>query len=226
MARIAAESVGARATVITNPGCPIARLVIAMEESDSCRSYEDSVLAQLRAQGRPGDIVFLASLRVQRYGDQWALFEKQDFPDELGRCRTTRAMAQGEICQSFRREGFHVLIDAPKPIFKAPPFRCSDWFNGSNPICEPGFEVTRDELLQRRRPAMDAIRKLQQEEPADVVWDPFPYLCQHSTCSAFDGEKPIFFDGDHLTNYGNLLLVPSFSRQIRDIWNERQVANL
>jgi peptidoglycan/LPS O-acetylase OafA/YrhL len=219
MARSAAEAVGARAVIITNPGCPIARLVSARAQVNACRSYEESVLKQLREQSKPGDIAFLASLRVERYGDQWASFEKTARGTSAHRAEQTEALEQAErFIDALKPLGLKVLFDAPKPIFRSPPFRCSDWFNRRNPICRPGFEVSREELLLRRKPAMEALDRLQQARNI-LVWDPFPILCSESNCSAFDGENPVFFDGDHLSSYGNRLLVPSFTQRLREIWN-------
>jgi SGNH domain (fused to AT3 domains) len=43
-----------------------------------------------------------------------------------------------------------------------------------------------------------------------AMWDPFPTLCPQATCNAMDGKRPIFFDGDHLSAYGNARLYPEF----------------
>ena len=224
MARTVAESVGAKAVVISVPGCPIARLTGAPDERPVCHGFVSRILEQLRGRGRPGDIVFLASLRVDRFGDQWALFN-ESHTSSSGAVQADRERSLAEasrLVEELQGTGFVVLFDAPKPIFKAPPFRCSDWFNKVNAICEPGFEVSREELLERRKPAMEALRILEEKHKI-LVWDPFPELCNRSVCSAFDGEAPIFYDGDHLTAYGNRLLVPSFARQIRKIWNVVEV---
>ena len=46
--------------------------------------------------------------------------------------------------------------------------------------------------------------------PDVSVWDPFPILCPEQTCSAYREGRPLFFDGDHVSGYGNRLLAPSF----------------
>jgi len=41
------------------------------------------------------------------------------------------------------------------------------------------------------------------------VWDPFAVLCQTGvTCSAYQQGRPLFFDADHLSAYGNRMLLP------------------
>ncbi|RCW74671.1 hypothetical protein DES41_102995 [Pseudorhodoferax soli] len=111
---------------------------------------------------------------------------------------------------TLQEAGLLVVIDAPKPIFKSPAFRCSDWFNARNPICAGGFVIERDFLEQRRRPVMNALAELKTLHPELAVWDPFPVLCPETVCSAFDGPLPMFLDGDHLSGHGNRVLFPSF----------------
>ena len=42
------------------------------------------------------------------------------------------------------------------------------------------------------------------------IWDPLPALCTRDTCSAKVHGKPLFFDSDHLSAYGNDVLLPFF----------------
>jgi hypothetical protein len=43
-------------------------------------------------------------------------------------------------------------------------------------------------------------------------------LCKGNTCSVFEGDKPLFFDGDHLSSYGNQKLYPDFVNHIDEVW--------
>ena len=62
-----------------------------------------------------------------------------------------------------------------------------------------------------RKPVVDALYNLAQSMPGVSVWDPFPVLCPVAeSCSAFSGDLPLFFDADHVSGYGNRLLLPSF----------------
>ena len=40
--------------------------------------------------------------------------------------------------------------------------------------------------------------------------DPTPYLCNKDTCIALYNKRPIYYDGDHMSEYGNKLLSPMF----------------
>jgi hypothetical protein len=113
--------------------------------------------------------------------------------------------------------GLKVIIDAPKPIFQSPLFRCSDWFNNSNPVCEAGFTIKKSILLKHRENVMNSISVLKIEFPNLTVLDPFPVLCPDEECKAYNSNGPLFFDGDHLSGYGNLVLYPSFIEVIKSI---------
>ncbi|RTE65586.1 acyltransferase [Amphritea opalescens] len=43
-----------------------------------------------------------------------------------------------------------------------------------------------------------------------VVLDPAPYLCHNDRCLAQIKGRPIYYDGDHMSEYGNKLLTPMF----------------
>ncbi|MCF8002728.1 MAG: acyltransferase [Chromatiaceae bacterium] len=197
-------------------GCPVANLLNDFAAAGpDCAEQIEQHLRQIEAKARPGDLVLLASLRVHRFADQFAVFP---FDQVLAIRDSAETQARREqaleeafgLIQRLQAQGLEVIIDAPKPVFRSPAFRCSDWFNRHNPICQQGLSMEREQLLEHRAGAMDALRQLQQALPELHVWDPFPILCPSDPCSAFDGDKPLFFDADHLSAHGNRLLYPYF----------------
>jgi lysophospholipase L1-like esterase len=117
----------------------------------------------------------------------------------------------------FTQHGVSVLFAQPTPIFKAPTFRCSDWFNRANPICVGHNEQDRQELERLRAPIVQAMTQLASTNSHIYLWDPFAVLCPENTCTTYRGDRPLFFDGDHLSNYGNLVIYPSLARTIEKI---------
>lgn len=202
-------------------GCSVANLL--RDASPECVRFIEQTVAKIRAEATPGDIVFLASLRMNRLGDQWETFDesaivkKQQEPVSIA--QRAAALLEAELLiESLEKASLTVVIDAPKPVFKSPPFRCSDWFNARNPVCDGGFVMSRRFLLEQRQPVMNSIQQLSKAHPGLVVWDPFPVLCPMEPCTAFDKNLPLFFDGDHLSGYGNRVLYPSFLSLIKSIW--------
>ena len=222
MVKAAAVRLGAEVKMFGRSGCPIAALITASRDDDQCRNFSKEAVEWVKRQAKPGDIVFFASLRVPRFGDQWTLFNQDSvlsrskLPAEI-KVRQVALNQAIELTENLRAMGLNILMNAPMPIFKAPPFRCSDWFNKFNPICAPGFSVDRLVLQNHREPTMASLRVLHDFHHV-YVWDPFPVLCNGPECSAFDGDKPIFEDGDHLSGYGSRLLIPSFTNQLIEVW--------
>jgi SGNH domain (fused to AT3 domains) len=108
------------------------------------------------------------------------------------------------------------VLEAPKPIFRSPTYRCAEPYNRTNPICSDGTEVDRHELERLRKPALEALTHLASVVPDVRVRDPFPILCPPAPrCSAFSNGRALFFDADHISGYGNSVLLPSLLAFVR-----------
>ena len=46
------------------------------------------------------------------------------------------------------------------------------------------------------------------------VLDPVDFLCTNGRCKALANDRPIYYDGDHMSEYGNKLLTPMFIQAI------------
>jgi peptidoglycan/LPS O-acetylase OafA/YrhL len=203
-------------------GCAVVSLM-APDPQGACTRARNEALRDIEARAKPGDIVFLASLRMPELaGRDWVRGDESVLSEALAELSPeqvdgARRSAEATLTRLMNAE-VRVLIDAPMPLFKAPAYRCSDWFNRMNPICAPGFTVERDQIEQLRAPQMALLKHLTLEYPLLRVWDPLPLLCPGSTCSAYDDGQPLFRDGDHLSGYGNRLLAPSFIQVLLNGW--------
>lgn len=52
------------------------------------------------------------------------------------------------------------------------------------------------------------------EQCGVVILDPLPYLCPNGVCHSLKNGRPIYFDDNHLSEFGNKLLVPMFEKII------------
>lgn len=223
MLKEVSTQLGIEVHIYEHGGCPIVGLLKPMHKTMLCQEFYDSTLAEVRDMAQPGDIVFFASLRMPELSDQFEVVDEAAVVAEFNSDKAVerRQIAMEEASQLIEQvsiSGVHVLIDAPKPVMKAPPYRCSDWFNSMNPICSPGLSINREPLLELRQPVMDSLSILESKHRNLAVWDPFFVLCKNEVCSAYDDGKPLFFDGDHLSAHGNRVLTPSFKSKLLDIW--------
>jgi hypothetical protein len=167
----------------------------------------------------PGDVVILSSLRMRRYGDQWASFKLPDMYDAMynPEAMKSRLAALDDAInwlRPFAEKKLKVIFTAPTPVFKAPPFRCSDWFNSVNPICIGNNQQDRSELEKLRQPVIDNMKMLGLAFDNISVWDAFPILCPETICKTQSDGHPLFFDGDHLSAYGTLVIYPDFKKMM------------
>jgi len=212
----------------SNGGCPFLSLQ-PEREAGTCRAATDAAIADMLKQSSRGDVLFLPSLRLARFSNQFAAAdEKAARATMIGSAATAaRATAVKEAIarlEPFARKGVKIVFEAPKPIFRAPPFRCADWFDAMNPICAPGLTMSRSDIEAYRRPVMDAFAAISSEIPEVSVWDPLPTLCPSETCVVSDQGKPIYFDGDHLSDYGSRMLLPSFREFMARVTANRVLA--
>ncbi len=181
----------------------------------ACRQFARDVLSNL-TELKAGDVLFLPSLRLPRFADQWAFLGMEQAYDGMfgAQADAGRRQVVDEtvvMLREFTERGVQVVFEAPKPLFKAPPFRCTDWFNRANPICAQGLEISRQQLQEYRQPVLTAFAEIQRQLPTIGIWDPFPILCPAETCSAWHEARPLFLDADHISGYGNSRLLADFS---------------
>lgn len=208
---------GRRVDVIQVPGCAYLDFMAPMrpEVDATCHAAAAAGLQHVLSEGRPGDVVFLASLRLPRLihlGGQ-----RRDAPDgdvfaRSNRERTDIALASHDAPRwitPLTDAGLQVVLELPKPVFRAHPFTCVDTFTRGNPLCRDGLVEARADQERYRAPVVGALRRLATEIGGVSVWDPLPALCGDTHCDALRDGRPLFFDADHLSPFGNLVLLPA-----------------
>jgi peptidoglycan/LPS O-acetylase OafA/YrhL len=222
-----AADTGAEVYKYEKGGCPFISLLV--EDEDNCKPYETAAVADMLRRMRNGDILFMPSLRLNRLSDQDdQRNETAAWKNTLGPAAVaTRKRGVDEAVTQlapFAARGVRIVFEAPKPILRAPPFRCVDWFNEDNPVCSRGLTVPRSELERYREPVMDAFAAIAKRVEHVSVWDPFPLLCPDEICAAMRDGHPLFYDGDHLSGYANRMLAPHFERWIGQLVSDEALA--
>jgi hypothetical protein len=218
MDQLSAET-GILVRVYTIAGCGFLDLMTPMKSKPTeCLNFWQAASQAVLDEADSHDILFLPGLRLPRFIEAWAV--KPVTEDELSYVKEARnglhKTTQEALAwlQPFTGRGIDVIFEAPKPIFKSPPFRCSDWFNSINPICKGGLEQPRHFVEQLRAPILTQMHEIAAYQPGVHVWDPLPVLCAAESCSAFHEGRPLFFDADHLSAYGNSRLYPAFKAAV------------
>jgi hypothetical protein len=209
---------GARVVIYHNPGCTFASLQ-PHREGGACPAQGKAAVDDILGRAQAGDVVLLAALRLTRFSNQFAATNEPAAWSSMSSPAAVAARLAAEralpaLLDPLSARGLHIVLEAPKPLLRAPPFRCSDRFNASNPVCAPGLSIAREEIERYRAPVLESLSRLAAHSPAISIWDPLPVLCPGSTCEAAMQGRPLYFDGDHLSAHGNRVLLPSFARHL------------
>lgn len=213
----------------SNGGCPFVSFDPDRDiRNPGCMSNIKTSLDDMLSRAKPGDLLFMAGLRMPRFVDQFARFDtnvtlQKIFSNDAERGRAETATYAAGVLKQFTDKGVKIVVEAPKPVFRQVPYRCSDWFNRSNPIClDPSVSdtrvIARDEFEKLRAPTLGVIEELHRSNPSIYVWDPVAWLCTVADCRTANAEgRPLFFDGDHISGYASAALVASFSERVKQV---------
>ncbi len=218
------------------PGCPFLDLGTPMGTGglDSCIRQSQLAVADVLARSRPGDVVFLASLRLPRFGDQWGVLSSESvlnehFGEAKAKSRQAAIMDADQWLRPLLQHGLQLVLEAPKPIFRAPAFRCVDAWMRHNPICARGLVETRDDEQALREPVLRALRQVvsRQQSSQVTIFDAFTALCPDEKCAALAADgRPLYFDADHLSRWGNEVVYPHFRAHWRRITGAEPAVDL
>ncbi|MBZ9693569.1 MULTISPECIES: acyltransferase family protein [unclassified Mesorhizobium] len=206
---------GIRTVIVWTAGCPFISLDLSRDTGRVCASAATAGVGYIVKVAKPGDLLFLSSLRLPRFSMQWSATGDDPAANDKDRGRAVKSAI--DILRPLTRAGLSVVFEAPKPVFRSPAFRCSDWFNSMNPACAGGTEIDRQLIETLRAPVLSGFAEISAALPNISVWDPLPKLCPLATCSVFQNGQPLYFDGDHITAYANAILVDDFAASMENV---------
>jgi len=206
---------GGQVRLYGSGGCALVGMQGWRGANPACEAYTRNVIEDIQATARAGDVLFLPGLRVPRLAEQYQLFDIAQVQADLAspaavQGRAAEVAAAIAQLRPLAERGVRIVLEAPKPVLPAPPYRCSDAFNRHNPICINGMQIPRARTEAMRAPVLDSLRQVAAALPGASVWDPLPTLCPGEVCQPDAGGRPLYFDGDHLSGYGNRVLLPVF----------------
>lgn len=220
MFNLYSRDTGAQVTLYNNGGCPFLSLQSWRDDTPQCAENSRLTLSEILTRIRPGDVVFLPSLRMTRYVDQWTQSPNGPGKDMVaGQAQAERLEASihdgQKVVAQLHDAGARIVITAPNLLLHIPLYRCADSYSANNPICRAGSDVDRAAFEGSRAPMLHAVTVLAHSVPEARVWDVFAELCpQGPVCHGYVDGHPLFFDGDHLSGFANRLLLPAFEKAV------------
>ncbi|WP_018984832.1 acyltransferase family protein [Salinimonas chungwhensis] len=232
MLRMLADETGIKTQIHSQGGCGAVNMREPVLTQDSrCADKLEQWLQSIEQHASPDDIIFFATLKAYRLTNQYRMYPRSKTEllaqVESEAARHNRQAAYTEsvvIIERMNNITPNIITDAPKPVFSYIPFRCSDWFNHTNPTCKGGPWQNRQYMETLRQPVMESLHKVKRTVPNLHIWDPLLQLCDKQRCPVYDGNKTRYFDGDHLSAHGNRLLYPSFRKAVLSLIEPTQAA--
>ena len=77
------------------------------------------------------------------------------------------------------------------------------------------IKITLEEYHERHKLVWEAQDQAAEQCGVKIL-DPLPYLCDDQYCYGSRNGRPLYYDDDHLSEYGNKYLVPMFEQVFRD----------
>lgn len=112
----------------------------------------------------------------------------------------------GTLCEMAAERQVYVVRPVPEMRVNVPTALSRALSFGG---AEPDISISETDYQQRHAFIWQA-----QDEAAKKcgvkILDPLPYLCKDGKCAGTHNGRPIYFDDNHLSEYGNKLLVPMF----------------
>lgn len=200
--------------VFLRPECRLEGLL----PSADCSDFAESVKMILN-RAAPGDIVIFSWLQIPRQSEitggkreDWIV--EKEFEDLRERLESPQSRAAEKLLLAkFRARDIHVVFPTPTPVFDAPIFRCLDWWNSSNSICDADFRMMREDLDRYSEPVIGSLKILESESLVRI-WETSSAFCDNTVCRADLDDVWLFTDGDHLSVAGNQVLIPSLLRTL------------
>lgn len=96
-------------------------------------------------------------------------------------------------------------VDVPKTLIR------NILFSRSN----EDIKITLEEYHERHKLVWEAQDQAAEQCGVKIL-DPLPYLCDEKYCYGSKNGRPLYYDDDHLSEYGNKYLVPMFEQVFRD----------
>jgi hypothetical protein len=234
MFKMLEQETGIKVKVYSKAGCGVLNLLSpVLTENSSCKQRLARWLNEVEKEIKSNDILFFSSLKMPRMSDQSSIYADNIQTVLAENTRKQAILLRNEallesrlVLQRMLKVTNNIIIDAPQPVFPYQTTRCADWYTKNNPICANGPFNQRADVDALAHLAFAQIVSIQRQFPQLIWWQTIGELCDAQICKIYHQGKPLFFDGDHLSGYGNEYLYPSFVTLITQIIEKQANLNV
>lgn len=205
--------------VITRASCPFLLNAKHVYNNDTCYKENFRRLATLQ-QIKNTPIVITARWTSYFYGQTDPMRIRKGYEGATLYFGSQKKMGETQLLNAFAENLKLTLCSLPKdnPIFitqpvpeigKNVPKTMSRLMMQNKPLTE--LNLSYQDYIRRNQRVREIIQKAANECHATVL-DPAPWLCKDGQCIAQYQMRPLYSDGDHMSEYGNKFLTPMFAQ--------------
>lgn len=209
--RQAAE--GSRTNILALPGaaCPPIEGIqaIAGMPGEACRDYVATTAKLLDETPGIGSVILIARWSayvegyVEKSGGPYALFDQNGVPESGVRRAQYKERLLASLCRAAAKRDVYVVLPIPEHTKNVPREVARRMMSGAG----DGYpEVPLAAYRQRHAAVMQAFGEARAKCGVQLL-DPLPYLCDQDNCSSVADGRPLYYDDDHLNEFGNRRLV-------------------
>lgn len=221
----AAESYGYNSLHWAKSGCPLLKGAEYVDRK-GCLQFNEQALQRLGGEAFQGvPLILMSRLTSALFGSNESevsglpgiyFTKKPDVGfDRAFQAEFKEAMID-TVCELSKSRTVYMVRPIPEMRVDVPNVLARNLLFGSGKV-DSEVKIARAEYDERHK----AVFEIQDEAAAlcdAKILDPTPYLCDDDYCYGSRGGFPLYFDDDHLSEYGNKLLVPMF----KEIFNRPQ----
>lgn len=207
----AAESGGANVIALPGAACPPIEGIQAVAgiPGDACKNYVATAAEILDENPAISSVILIArwSAYVEGYvekpGGPYAIFDRDGIAEPEARRAEYRQRLLASLCHAAAKRSVYVVLPIPEHAKNVPRELARRMMSGAG----DGYPaVSVAEYRQRHAVVMQAFGEAQAKCGVRLL-DPLPYLCAHGSCGSVLDGRPLYYDDDHLNEFGNRQLV-------------------
>ncbi len=207
--------------LLSRAACPFIRGVTAKIDQD-CNTFVGWVMEKLKtippnvpviliertslyAMGANEGVVGTGKVKPPIFFDKSFDYPAPEFLDQF------RQHTLSTLCEAAKSRKMYWLKPIPELKVSVPQAMARAKMRG----VEKRVQVPRAEYDARHSFTLSLMQEAKEQCGVGIL-DPLPYLCDEKACYGDKNGRPLYFDDDHLSQFGNKLLIPVFKSVLSD----------
>ncbi|WP_227804042.1 SGNH hydrolase domain-containing protein [Marinomonas profundi] len=220
---VAAEKSNLNAMHWAKGSCPLLKGAKYQNREPGCHEFNEKIFARLNGSFENIPVVLTSRLTRALVGGNEEGVNAQGRPQIYFTKEVSNGFSpafQAEFrkslietsCLLVKKRPVYLVRPIPEIAINVPATLARNMLFGRG---DDDIKITLADYHQRNKLVWDAQDQAAQQCGVKIL-DPLPYLCDDEYCYGSRDGRPLYYDDDHLSEYGNKFLVPMFEQVFKD----------